>query len=432
MSELYILPDTNILMHFTRPDQLDWTARVGRKDVIILLCGVTMREVDKHGALHPVRRLKDRARNLKAWIRSHIGPAATTTPYPVIVDAREPTAFLQRDLDPDMADDRLIAAALMLQAEGREVVIFSDDTIVHAKLPAFGLKGLWADEADRLKDEPDPLEAENDRLKRRVATFESRQPELAIEWPDGVPLFDTVIFPAHPRDVLSPAQMRAKWMPLPDPGPTPPMPRTTDLAELGKFGPSQEDVLAYNVALEAYFLDYEAYFENAKAFATAQAHVVPLNFVAHNRGTAVATSFRASIQTPPGMQLLDPDDLLGDPPMAPTPPRRPGTFRVDDALALLGHSRTPPRLARIPRFPGTRDNSPYLDREEGVVRLRRDKLQHHHSFAFDPAMARLDLATLGGGGQLEIVITAEELPHPIIQRLGIRARAATLEERLKL
>ncbi|HUO22810.1 MAG TPA: hypothetical protein VMU59_09885, partial [Caulobacteraceae bacterium] len=166
-------------MHFRRPDQLSWQAYAETSDVVIVLTTVPVREIDKHANLHSVQRLRDRARGLKGWIRGLIGKDAT--PAKASVDVREPLAFLTGGLDPNIQDDRLIASALMLREEGKDVAVFSDDTLLHAKLSSFGIRGIWPNDDDRLKDEPDPLEAENSRLKRELATFTNRRPELFVE-----------------------------------------------------------------------------------------------------------------------------------------------------------------------------------------------------------------------------------------------------------
>jgi len=111
MAALYVFPDTNLLMHFRRIDELDWTALSGATDIVVVLAPAVVKELGKHKDQHPSRKLRQRARNLNSWLRElrtrqdrHLKNGVTLE-----VATKEPTAFLMGDLDPAVNDDRIIA-----------------------------------------------------------------------------------------------------------------------------------------------------------------------------------------------------------------------------------------------------------------------------------------------------------------------------------
>jgi hypothetical protein len=69
MAMLYIFPDTNLLMHFQRIDELDWKALTGTGDIVVVLAPAVVKELGKHKDQHPIKKLRQRARKLNSWLR---------------------------------------------------------------------------------------------------------------------------------------------------------------------------------------------------------------------------------------------------------------------------------------------------------------------------------------------------------------------------
>lgn len=416
---LVILPDTNSLLHFKRPDQIDWAVVAARPDVEIVLTTVPIREIDKHANYHAIGRLRDRARNLKSWIRTLLGNGPTAT---IRVDAREPTGFLTNGLDPDIADDRLLATALMLMSEGAEVAIYTDDTLLQAKAPAFTVATIWPREDDRLKDEPDPLAAENARIRRELDGIKARRPVLSLEWADGETVLELPVFPPDMDEVLSPEQELERLVPMAEPSSpsNSAVRRSGDLAHLaGLSGPSLAAVQRYNSELESYHRKYRAYYQKLEGFETVRGRLGLLAFKARNNGTAVATSFRALVTLPASLKLLEDEDAIGEVPKPPREPRRP--VRFDLTHGLYEESLAPRDWASMitPQV-GSWDDSPYLNLDHNSLELRRSKLPQHLEFSFDPALVLISPDLDGATATVEIRITAEELLQPEFATLPFR------------
>lgn len=420
---LVILPDTNALLHFKRPDQVDWMAVSGHREVEIVLAPVPVHEIDKHARQHEIGRVRDRARNLKSWIRTILNGQPGFR-----IEGREPTEFLADGLDPNVPDDRLIASALMLAAEGNTVAIYTDDTLLHAKARGRPIQMLFPPESDRLKEEPDPLRKENAKLRRDIESYRARQPRLSIGWASEESLLN-IAFPApQVGSVRPPHEERERLRPLPDPGPPPPRKDVKpglDLAALRNFsalGPTQGEVLAYNLALEKYHQSYHNFFDRLNRWAYVESRMVELSFVVSNDGSAPASSFRASISLPDGLKLLEDADEIGDRPKPPSPPSRPGVLGlIQDRSARRDPFDMYSAISSAGLVhPNNWDDSPYIDSAENRIELRRSKLLQHNPIIFDPAYVVTGSQFDARGGSLEIRMTAEELAQPIITSLSFR------------
>lgn len=424
---MIILPDTNTLLHFKRPDQVDWQALVGTRDVEIVLAAVPVHEIDKHAIQHNIARTRERARDLKSWIRTLLKAEGGAR-----IESREPTAFLTDGLDPNVPDDRLIATALMLQAEGHEVAIYTDDTLIHAKARGRPIQVIFPLETDKLKEEPDPLRKENEELRRELNTIKLRQPRLSLGWGSGdSPLVIAMPAPAI-GDVRSAAQERQILRPLPDPD-QPSAGGSTriggvDLAAIGRFssfGPSQQEVASYNQDLEAYHQAYERYIADLERWAYIRSRVVALSFIAKNDGSAPASSFRASISLPKGLTLIEDEDDIGDRPKPPRQPSKPGRLGLLEAIHRGDRSSLHPLFDPASlAHPGTWDDSPYVDISTNTLELRRPKLLQHNPFIFDSAYVLVDENFDGKGGALDVRLTAEELAAPLTFKLPFRVTGA--------
>lgn len=419
---LLVLPDTNSLLHFKRPDQVDWKAVVGRADVEIVLTPVPVQEIDKHARLHDVARIRAKARDLKSWIRSLLKAEGGLR-----IDSREPTGFITGGLDPQVPDDRLIASALMLHAEGHEVAIYTDDTLIHAKANGHPIQAVFPREEDRLKEEPDTVAKKVESLQRELDTLKNRKPRIALGWASGETLLVLSVGEAHLGNTRSPAKERKRLQPLDNPGAeTEPHPllglKLAQLQNFGAFNPTRQQVIEYNESLEEYHQEYAKYYRSMKQMAEVESRIVELRFVARNDGTAPASSFRANVTLPDGLVLLEDQDAIGEWPKPPHAPSKPGV------LGLLEEGRRPwsehyPLTALTTSHLAHQllwDDSPYLDTEDNSLELRRAKLLQHNPFIFDAAFVVVKPDLVGRSGALEFRLTAEELLTPITIKLPFK------------
>jgi hypothetical protein len=430
MAKTVIIPDTNALLHYRRPDQIDWQEREGFPQAIILLAPVVVREVTNQVHDFTNRRLRDRARRINTWLGGILrdGDGQST----VVMEVREPTSFFPSWLDQAVNDDRVIATALMRVADGDEVRVYSGDIGVHAKLKALNLKGIWPDDADRLTEERDPVEAELVAVKKTLSEYQSREPDLALEWGVGGVILEVSLPDPDLSDLPTPArQEREMNLPLIRGGATD---KYAVAALAMRFrAPTDEQIAAYNEALAKYLESYTSYYDKALKYERLRARAVELSLRVHNRGTAPATSIRAKIALPDTIKLLPSRNPFGpppEPPKKPKPPRSSIGLTVMDYPEMFAPRGDPTEMPMNSLFASMRpqvdrDDRAYLHREEGIIELRREKLAHLDQFLFEPAAIFVKPSLDGTEVDLDVTIMADQLARPVEQRLTLRFAPAS-------
>lgn len=189
---LYIMLDTNSLMHFQRPDQIDWLSILGRKGVVLIVTPVLLRELEEQKIKNRSKRLRNRAQALVLWIADYIEREEAVEIRSGVSFAfvrHSPSLdFAAHRLSPTVSDDEFIAHAIEFKKEhGGEVAFFTADTGMRLKLPAHGLKALQPPASLRLPDEPDATERENAKLKVELWRHTNRLPKLALRLFEGGP-----------------------------------------------------------------------------------------------------------------------------------------------------------------------------------------------------------------------------------------------------
>lgn len=422
MAMLYIFPDTNLLMHFQRIDELDWKALTGASDIVVVLAPAVVKELGKHKDQHPIRKLRQRARNLNSWLRQLRSNEDKRLKNGVILEVAtaEPLEFLTGDLDPGVNDDRIIASALAYASRKRSVAVATDDTILLHKLDACGLRAIEIPETMRLPDEPDDLEVEAKTLRRQLADVRARQPvlDLVLNPFDercgrvmvGRPTLDSVTTPAEMMRVHLPLAMRAERARSP----------LGSLSGIGAVvGLSDPDVQRYNERLAKFHRQYAAYYVEVQAVAERRRHYLPLTLRLKNTGNASATHIKIVVRFPEGFKPVEekPDFRR---PAAPTPPELPGPFGITSPSYfnsdLMGHRNIGPHYdvpMMIDRFAA--------DVNSGLRRVQwsRDRLLHGPPEDLDTIHCMFSESLVGTTIDIEVEIHAEELPNPECFQLNL-------------
>ena len=146
--------DTNILLHFMPPEQVDWLTLVGVPEVRLVLPLRVVEEIDekKYTARDD---LADRARRLLSQLRAQLAPSAgspTALRPGVTIEVPIDDGPRRRTLD---ADQEILEACRELQFGGQAVVLVTDDTGMILRADAQGLRVVAMPE-DYLRRKPKP------------------------------------------------------------------------------------------------------------------------------------------------------------------------------------------------------------------------------------------------------------------------------------
>ncbi len=152
--------DTNVLLHFQPPDQVDWPAIVGTPEVRLVIPLRVVEELDekKYTARD---NLADRARRLLSQLRTQLAPSAggpTPLREKVTIEVPVDDGPRRRTLD---ADQEILDTCRELQSGGQGVTfvtLVSDDTGITLRATAEGIRVVAMPEV-YLRRKPKP---END------------------------------------------------------------------------------------------------------------------------------------------------------------------------------------------------------------------------------------------------------------------------------
>jgi hypothetical protein len=187
----YLFLDTNVLLHFRRPDEIDWRVLTDGEEAEIVLVLPVLREIDRHKATHPVKRVKQRAAAIFKWFGTMIGskePIRLREGVSLSFRRQDPLIdFQTHKLRTGIVDDEVVASVLEFQDEhdGAQVLIVTDDLAMRILAPGHGIEAKPPPEECRLPDEPDPADVEARELKVQLAEYRNRQPELTLLFTDG-------------------------------------------------------------------------------------------------------------------------------------------------------------------------------------------------------------------------------------------------------
>ena len=182
--------DSNSLLHFQRPDQIDWPAMLGCRSVNLVITPTLVRELEEEKVKNRSRRLRDRAQAIVQWIANYIeinAPVEIRSGVRLIIVRHSPLLnFAEHKLSHAVSDDEFIAHAIEFERErGCHVTFFTADIGLRLKLPAHGFKALVPPDDLKLPDEPDETEKENAKLKAELSRHTNRLPRLKLSFLDG-------------------------------------------------------------------------------------------------------------------------------------------------------------------------------------------------------------------------------------------------------
>lgn len=324
MPALYVFPDTNLLLHFQRIDQLNWRELTGADEIVLVLAPIVIRELERAKDQPQHRGARQRARDANTWLRELRRSGSTTLPNGAHLEiaTKEPSTYFTDDLDPDIADDRLIASVRSYKAAGCETAVATDDTILLFKLDAHGVRAIELPEDLRRRNEPDPLERENAQLRQTVEAFTKRAPKLELSWIEGTSVGILRIARLELIGIDDPGEVRASLSHIHLKGEGGPYEK---FSAIGRLSIPEDQIRRYNEKLDRYFADYGRYYEKYRAIFDEFRRSCELRLVFGNVGSGSATHALVTLKLPEGITALR---RIHRPkfPDPPVPPERPGPF----------------------------------------------------------------------------------------------------------
>lgn len=424
----YIFIDTNLALHYRRPDEINWIARTGAAKVYLVATPTFITELERQKIHNQSERLRDRAdkylRYLRPYIQNHTRLIRQDV-YWNFIPTEPQCNFRAHGLHQDVHDDWLIAQALEFDPGPNGQIFFAtNDTTLLMKVQHRGFSIVPLYDEDALPAEPDPAQKEAKQLRQRLAKYESRLPALHLV-PDDGGSFMQFHIPTRlpPTDTPSLAEIKEHHpkMHLKNQTDRAASGHQGDIAkisqEMQNVGISPRRIERYNEELEIFYQAYSDYLSNLEHWREYVRLTNEVRLVLTNDGTTSATNIDVFLDFPEDLTLYEPSDCPQRP-KEPEPPKRPSTTTISEMRGLIDPLSTRFPGLDIPRTVDV-DGDPVVTQARNQVAVRVRNLKHGHQCAFDPFHISFENADSVRSFTIQYTITAHEIPEPVKENLNV-------------
>jgi len=335
--------DSMVYLHYRNLEELDLPTMLCTQGVSIVVPRITLRELDKHKNMHPLSRIRNRARRILRKIERWTAEGKEVRPG---VSAEFfPTApaidFARHGLNPNWNDDMLIASVLQYKLDHpqEEVALITQDSAPKLTATHLGIKVFQLPEEYKLPEEPDPLEQENRELSRTLARLQNALPQIVVcfagtEEPEAYAKF---VLPSPPEPMEEEIKRTIEELKRKLPKQHPPKPAARDkrktiqqaieahLAGLNYMNVIPvEEYERYNKGVDAFLAEYERFLRETWERRASMLRSIQFQIEIRNVGTTPADDVDVEFDFPDGCHLSTTEDLP-DLPKEPRPPRKPMT-----------------------------------------------------------------------------------------------------------
>ena len=182
---MYLVIDTNVLLHYKSIDQIDWSNISGCKTPTIYVPLVVIEELDKHKDQHKLRNMRERARKALALIDKIIGESFSgrlRNNVQLVVESEDPEIDWEGlNLDKNKPDHRVIASALSMVSDSDQVAVVHRDYGIKLTLRRLNLQSIELPEKLQLENALDESERELKQLRLENERLKSQFPKLCLE-----------------------------------------------------------------------------------------------------------------------------------------------------------------------------------------------------------------------------------------------------------
>jgi hypothetical protein len=320
-SKRAVFLDTNILLHYTFFPEVTWNDLAGCEEVVLVICPVTLGELDKQKYSNPSSRVKERARKVGKKLEELLDSGGFVRQGVSMEFIHiEPNEFERYQLSRASQDDQLLASILKYRSDHShsDVLLVTNDIGLKLKSKARDIATMKLPDSYRL-EEPDPHEKKAKELERRILALQARLPALKLDFKDGLDRFEFFRPSTTPnendfikRGIETIKSIHTK-MEIPA--------GLRNALDLLSSVPTSE-ISEYNESLDEFFELYELYLSTSFKIEDLRARSVSLRFKLNNFGTAPAEDVRVFIKFRGDVTVGTASQLFALP-RKPNPPKKP-------------------------------------------------------------------------------------------------------------
>lgn len=429
----FFFVDSNLFLQCRPLAQLDWDRLAGAEEVTLLIPSAVLAELDNHKSDGNNRRAQ-RARGALKFLESLL-----ESPDESVVIRDRPARVIAR-FAPEVAGDGtrsnddsiLVEVQEMVRSQSNEAVaLVTHDTNLKVKARRRGLRYFAVPDEWLLAPEPDERDKRVRQLEEQVATLQKRSPIFEITINEGreIKLVVAEYAPVKAQVVRELVEEMLARYPMKRDFSLTSSERVMSAGILGGLHPPFEhDVAKYQKEYREWADNLESRIERVPEWLYLRDGMTNFEVLVTNTGTVPAEHVEVATRVNEPMVLADPeahDKLLERVMQKPRPPTPPGPRSSDlMSLASMGREFTPPYLP-----PAFYRGAHVRDREAFYVKSREDiasewiwQCEHmRHGATQERFSLRLAVKakTHPSGGQLEVVVSAANLPQAEERRIPV-------------
>jgi predicted nucleic acid-binding protein len=421
-----IFLDTNIFLHFTSFDEIQWLKESQSSECEIVLSPFVIDELDKKKV--GTSKVSNRARTALQKIEKLIDTNKLEIQKGVQINIlnQKPAKGLyeQYELNYDEPDQRILASIIdyRLKNSSTTTILCSDDIGPRLRAKTFQIESLKLSDRYRLTSEESENEKEIKKLEKENLLLKTKIPKLKLEFDGGYDykkikinksgfvtkeqFIETGLLTSRDKlpylEILNKKNLNEN---------------TLSAISMHFTTLSQEQVDQYNNDLDKYFDQFERYLESLYEFERQQELSYRIEISILNEGTVPGEEIDVHLHFPDGFDLMEPHNLIKRP-KKPEPPYRP-KHRMDFGNHFMSpaifHPRT--QLTSPSHFDFNRPNIKKTNSYD--VNMYRKYVKHLYSVKLDDLVMVYSERDLIANYQIDYEITAANMPQGVQGKLNI-------------
>jgi hypothetical protein len=329
----YVFLDTNIFIHFSDFEQLDWqTILDTEKDIVIILAPIVIDELDKH-KYNKNPKIAKRVKRLLPKIETYIGnPKLCKHGLKFISSRPLEFTFIKNKLDKNEQDDCLLASIIEFSqtlGNNDSVVYITNDVGPRLKAKSLNIDTWKLADEYQLPNEPDETEIKNIKLQNELNDLKSKAPVLSLSFANGSNLmkYKRNSLDHSKQDFIENEMVKVRidnpYLVYRDRTEIQTTKPSITFLHSTPFSLSETQINEYNKDLDKYFIEYQKYAERLFEAFVFKSNTIEIDLVLNNSGTSPALDIDIEIHFPDGFELFREKDTpkIGNKPTLPYRPK---------------------------------------------------------------------------------------------------------------
>ncbi len=300
----YLFLDTNIYLHYTCFEQIDWKGLLGCSDFSIIIPPIVIREIDKikdigRGKIQ-IRAKKISATFGKIFLKEEQGKID-------VYKCNEPNSnqFNGVMFNKYINDDWFILSVLNFDADANDKIVISSDNNLLIKAKEQGLKFYSLDDKYRLTEEPSRQEREIKELQKELLLYKNRMsiPKLFFADESNILKLPVIEIKDIDREIAQKMEQIKYENPYAEESKceNPYM----NLSSLDFNFLKEQDIIMFNKDLDIFLKQKEENLQFITKNDILSLYLVKLKFIITNTGTAQTGKMNIFINFPGGVKLYN-------------------------------------------------------------------------------------------------------------------------------